>query len=1170
MPFLEHLEELRWRILWSLAALLVGTAVGFWAVQHFDIVGLLKRPIAGYLPASGKLFFTHPTDAFFVIFKLSLIVGAVLASPVIVWQAWAFFSPALYAREKRYIVPTLFGGLLLFVLGVLLSYSWVLPAAFRILLGFQTADFEPIITADNYFGFAMQLILAFGLAFELPLVIMVLSLFGVVTPRFLSTNRRYWVVIAAVAAAVITPTPDALTMLVMMVPLILLYELGIVLARIVTRAKKESPTAAGPAAGTTVALAVLLLGSLAVPAQSQVVRPPAQQPAVPVQDTTRAPGAPVPGQAIDTASARRLGLPTAPSRALPAPDSVMDALLKRTGFQTTRFGADSLTFHADTRRIDLTGSAVVERDGSTLEADSVRFAQIECRIDAEGEPKLFDQGTVLVGEGMQYDTCQRRGTVSNALTKFNQSGVAWFLRGRLSIDSASTRIYAGGSTMTSSDLPLPDYHFAAGRVKWVSNTIMVARPAVLYVRDVPILWLPFIFQDMRRGRRSGILVPRFGINDLVRTNPGYKRHISNVGYYWAISDYLDTQASLDWYAGTSVALNGQIQYRWLNRFINGSGSLTRLWESGSETGPGSRALRLAWNHQQQFNLRTRLSANIDYATSSRIIQRNSTDPYLTTATLRSAGSFSKQFSWGTFNTGGSRSQDLSTGVVTLQLPSVAISPAPINLSPSVTWNPGFSFTNDRTMHERAGTLVGPPVGGVPTEDSLFADTQNMRMHIGSSFRLGRWSLPLEVDANHNSNTRRSAVALRDPADSTRTFTRYYNEDFTTTLDWNPSLSLPTVFPSTWKIQPRVGVQNSTSGSFVLRNRYTNGKFVTQGKRASFGASLTPSLFGFFPGVGPLARIRHSISPSISWSYAPPGTVPEAYARAIDPTGQQPDRRSPRQHTVSLGFSQIFEGKFRPAPGDTGQNVQARKIKLLSVQTSALSYDFEQAKMPGRNGWTTGTMNNQFTSDLLPGFSFSMTHDLWRGTVGYDTAAFDPFLSNVSARFSITGATIRGLTGLITGKREVPAATGQPRDTTQLGIPSRITTPMNPGFSGFGRSSPIGTPGARRPFAVAVTYDDSRVRPTANVLQTTPTTNRTLGLGIGFSPTPGWSVSWDTQYNLTTKEFGQHVLRLERDLRRWQATFGFQKAPNGNFQFDFFITLLDQRDIKFQYDQRTVR
>jgi hypothetical protein len=164
------------------------------------------------------------------------------------------------------------------------------------------------------------------------------------------------------------------------------------------------------------------------------------------------------------------------------------------------------------------------------------------------------------------------------------------MRGGLSIDSASVRLYAGHSDVTSCDLPVPHYHFAAGSVKWVTNTLMVARPAVLYVRDVPILWLPFIFQDIRPGRRSGILVPRFGINDVVRTNPGFRRHVSNVGYYIAINDYIDFQASLDWFAETSVTFDGETRYRWRDRFVRGGLAVARVFESGRDGPAGARCV----------------------------------------------------------------------------------------------------------------------------------------------------------------------------------------------------------------------------------------------------------------------------------------------------------------------------------------------------------------------------------------------------------------------------------------------------------------------------------------------------------------------------------------------------------------------------------------------------
>ncbi|MBI4420058.1 MAG: twin-arginine translocase subunit TatC [Gemmatimonadetes bacterium] len=1192
MPFLEHLEELRWRLLWSLLAVVIGTALGFWAVQYFDVLGLLKQPIAPYLP-QGRLYITHPVDAFVITLKLAVLVGLVVASPVIVWQAWAFFSPALYEREKRYLIPVLGSGIVLFLCGAVLAYHWVLPAAFRILLAFQSGDLEPIITVDAYFSFAAQLILAFGVSFELPLVLMLLGAFGIVTPAFLAKNRRYWVVIAAVGAALLTPTPDAMTMILMMAPLVLLYEVGIVLARLVSRRKDKGGAdqgkgesggnggsgGVGEGSSTAAALLLLLLAGPMSPARAQEggkppLRPPAadslggRRPAAPAGPAAAA------GQSVDTAAGRLMGLPTTPSRSLPPADSAMRELLQRKGYRMTRFGADSLTFHAPSRQIDLTGSALVERDGSTLEADSVRFLQNECRIAAEGEPTLFDQGTVLVGEGMRYDTCTRRGIVADALTKFNQSGVAWFLRGHLAIDSASTRIYAGGSRITSSDLPLPDYHFSANRVKWVSNTIMVARPAVLYVRDVPVLWLPFIFQDMRRGRRSGILVPRFGINDIVRPNRGYRRHISNVGYYVAINDYLDAQAALDWFAGTSVSVNGQLQYRWLNRFVTGAVSVTRMQQTGEGDG-GQRSLHLQWTHQQSFNLRTRFSANVDYATSSQILRRNTIDPYLETASLRSTANFNKQFGWGALSIGGSRAQELSSGVVTQSLPNLSLQPAPINLSNSVTWSPSFSFSNDQTSHQFAGMLVGPPVDGVPTSDSLFATTRNSRLQLGTPLRIGRWNLPLDVSATHAFSDRRSAVILPDPDDTTRTLTRYYGEDFSTTVDWNTQIGLPTLFSGTWRLQPSVGMQNSTGGPFFLRNRFTGGDFVSQGKRFSFAVGVSPTLFGFFPGVGPLQRIRHSLSPSLRWSYAPPANVPEAYARAIDPSKRQPLVRSPRLNTMSFGLSQTVEGKFRQAPEDTTGGREARKIKLLSLQTSALDYDFEQAKQPGKSGWRTASISNQFTSDLLPGFSLSTSHDLWRGPVGDDTTRFSPFLTQVSARFSVSGSTLRGLAALLTGRTLGPPGPGARPDSTGLPVPGG---PLGGPFArvpgSLDRLPTTNAPAGRRPLTTAITFNDQRVRfpsdSAAAAARPEQRGNRTMGLNVAFSPSPGWTVSWDTQYNFTTKEFGQHLLKLDRDLRRWHATFAFVKAPNGNFAFDFFITLLDQPDIKFQYDQRTVR
>ena len=173
-------------------------------------------------------------------------------------------------------------------------------------------------------------------------------------------------------------------------------------------------------------------------------------------------------------------------------------------------------------------------------------------LDAAGEPHLFDQGQVLVGEGIRYDTCRRRGVIktrSPTSTRGRPSG-------SFAATSPRTRAPAGStpasSEITSCDLPTPHYHFAARQVKWISRSVLVARPVMLYVRDVPILWLPFIFQDMRPGRHSGILIPQFGINDLVRPTRRYNRQVTNLGYYWAPNDYLDLTGRLDWFANRYV------------------------------------------------------------------------------------------------------------------------------------------------------------------------------------------------------------------------------------------------------------------------------------------------------------------------------------------------------------------------------------------------------------------------------------------------------------------------------------------------------------------------------------------------------------------------------------------------------------------------------------------
>lgn len=243
MPFLDHLEELRWRLLWCVLAIALGALVGWFVVDHFNVLGVLIRPLHEVEGFRGRLVYTGPYEPFFLTLKLALLVGFVLAFPVIVFQIWSFLSPALLPSERRVIMPALYLGFALFTGGVVMAYRLVLPMTLKFTMGFQTAALEQMLTAEKYLSAVTRLLLAFGVAFELPVVIMILAALGVVTPEFLAAKRRHAFVGITVLAAVLTPG-DVLTVTVMMmVPLFLLYELSIVLSRLVTR--KELPVTLG-------------------------------------------------------------------------------------------------------------------------------------------------------------------------------------------------------------------------------------------------------------------------------------------------------------------------------------------------------------------------------------------------------------------------------------------------------------------------------------------------------------------------------------------------------------------------------------------------------------------------------------------------------------------------------------------------------------------------------------------------------------------------------------------------------------------------------------------------------------------------------------------------------------------------------------------------------------
>jgi len=251
LPLKEHLSELRKRILISVAVLFAAFLFIFnYSEELFNILVFpLKSEIKldftnPYIHIIHKtpisLVFLAPAEAFWMHMKVSFVASFIFALPVIFFQIWKFVSPGLLSNEKKYLIPFLFSSTILFLAGSLFCFVIILPFAMTFLLGYKTGSLTPMISVGSYIDFCLKFILAFGAIFELPLVIVFLAKFGIVSPSGLAKNRKYAILFSFIAAAILTPTPDAFNQILMAVPIIILYEIGILLSMIIYRKKKNA------------------------------------------------------------------------------------------------------------------------------------------------------------------------------------------------------------------------------------------------------------------------------------------------------------------------------------------------------------------------------------------------------------------------------------------------------------------------------------------------------------------------------------------------------------------------------------------------------------------------------------------------------------------------------------------------------------------------------------------------------------------------------------------------------------------------------------------------------------------------------------------------------------------------------------------------------------------
>jgi sec-independent protein translocase protein TatC len=1235
MPFLDHLEELRRRLFWIAGAVVIGVVIAFALLSRLDIIRLLERPILPLLHGQ-KLIYTHPGTSFHILLNASLALGLILASPVVVGQIWGFLAPALYAHEKRVVIPVVISMVALFLSGVALSYFVVLPLTLQFLMSIESTALTPLISATEYFDFAISMCVAFGVVFEVPIAILALTMLGIVTPEFLSKYRRHAIVVCLTAAAFITPGADPYSLFALAIPLYILYELSVFVAVFASRKRRKrqirqeteesAPLEAAEAPRVPRSLYMLLLAFWLLPgasASGQVKKslPPARRDTVNARaDTSRRDST-----KVDSTASKEL-------IKWNEVDSVMKVLMSKPGYTATHYQGDVVVFNAQTRTLNLKGKkAGVERDQTVLVGDSITYNDSTKIILARGDTVILRDPThqsadVVVKRGqMAYNVELHRGVVTNVSTSMNE-GQVWFVNGaQAAFVSDTTRggetaFYARNASITSCDDSIPDYHFQAKEVKMVSKNIMVARPAVLYIGEVPVMWLPFIFQDMRSGRRSGVLTPRFGVNELFRSSPTYRRHLENLGYYFALSDYMDASFALDWRSGARstlgdpgwVRLNGDLQYRWLNRFLSGRIAMFHHAQDDGSSNTG-----LSWQHSQNFSDETHLTANINYVTNTFIQRTTAFNPATVLATISSQANYSTMLGPASLSFGGNRSQHPGRLEVDQTFPVFSVSSPTIGVTKWLDWTPRFDFqTNEQLNLDQAGEFTYrffTNANGLPDSTKLHRNTRQTTSSFGTPIKIAGFSLENSFSLNDNFVDAPQTLVIVDPSDSSKRTSRVFAQQYLTSVDWRTSFGLPGLLHGTLNLSPSVSLENvDGSSGFWVRSNFDGGRFVHQSKRVRASLSASPTLFALFPGFGSVARFRHSITPSISFSYAPAGTLSTEFLQATN-RSRQTFLGSLAQNQISLGVSHVLEAKLKST--DTSSTAEPKKIKILSMDLGSIAYDIERARKTHRSGFVTPSLNTNFTSDLLPGFSGAVGYSLYQGDVLSDTARFKPFRETISANFTLNAqsAILIPLARLF--GRKAPQQNPQVEVTQQTAdsLANRVASTPVAGITDRNRQYEIPD---NQGWQATLQYTSNRQRPptgngivvnqdltvlcaplqanpfvyqqcleqaAANSSNAVPVTSgisgapfiRTpprdnLNSQMTFHLTPKWAGSWGTNYDFQAHKFGSQMVTLQRELHDWRAIFSFTQAPNGNFAFSFFIALKAEPDLKFNYDKSTYR
>jgi hypothetical protein len=889
-------------------------------------------------------------------------------------------------------------------------------------------------------------------------------------------------------------------------------------------------------------------------------------------------------------------------------DSIATALMGMPGYSLTEYQGQAADFAATDRVLVLRappeGRARVTQEGMVIEADSsITFDEPSGAMRTVGEATFTPpEGDPVTAANMIYDLSEARGTAIDAQTTYGEDGANWIVSGDMPYASQDSTFMAH-ARFTSCEIEEPHYHFQTDQIKLVGGNLMVARGVRLYFADVPVAWLPFIAQSITRGRRSGLLTPQFSVNDIVRTSGGYRRRVSNLGFYWAASQYADALFAMDWFSDTFFALTSSVRYNFRRQFLQGDLSFKRFWNSD-----GSTELALDTRHSWEIDERTQLRISGRFVSNNDFVRENSFNPQEVTQSINSEAGLNRRFDWGSLSFSANRRQYLSDDRTEWLLPSMNLSLSPITLfrAPSSTarFYNNMTWSGSVGVRRNAFDRVQPDTFNVSV-----ANNATLAGDVRSNLNLGNlsFSQSASIDRRTLFDVPEAWIELGDsanPADlviGARTLS--VSEE---TLGWSAGLGYQQRLIGSTTLTPRLSVSGSL---FRSDTDPLASSFVSAPSRMSFGAQLKTDMYGFFPGFGPFEAVRHKFSPSFDYQWSPETTPSDLQRQVFNSRTLQP------RNTISVSLTQTWEAKRRSddeeeqppeedellfppespladslaladslgggflgeqleplGPVRPGQEAPRRmqqnpSVTLLAWRSSVIQYDFVQADSSGSTllGFETTRLSNQFSSDYLRGLSISMDHELWFDQIeeGVVTQrSFDPHLASLNLGFSLgsRSAIFRWLNFF--GDDAAEAAV-EPDATDPMTFEG--PTDASSIVPGIDRNQPRG--GGRRGesggWNASLSYSLQRPRdPTLPAAQM-------LSGNLRLQPTTNWSVNWRTSYDLELNRFNDHSIRLTRDLHRWEANFDFLQTATGNWTFRFEVRLRDNEDLKFDYRQRNL-